>query len=61
MKKNTITGPQDKSRNLEMGSPTADKAFKDTRTLKRHKGLPNAGGVRTGKRKSDNGNSDAAG
>ncbi len=59
MKKDMVTGTQDKSRNVEMGNPTSDKAFRDTRTLKRHQGLPNAGGVRTGKRKSENGNTDA--
>lgn len=48
-----ITGTQDKSKNVEMGNPTSDKAFKDTKTQKRHKGLPNAGGVRTGQTKKD--------
>lgn len=54
-KQPNLTGAQDKSRNVEMGNPTADKTFKDMRTLKRHQGLPNAGGVRTGKTKIDNG------
>ena len=48
-----ITGTQDKSKNVEMGNPTSDKAFKDTKTQKRHKGLPNAGVVRTGQTKKD--------
>ncbi|WP_353126412.1 hypothetical protein [Parapedobacter pyrenivorans] len=56
-KQQNLTGAQDKSRNVEMGNPTADKTFKDMRTLKRHQGLPNAGGVRTGKSKIDNGQS----
>ncbi|GGG87531.1 hypothetical protein GCM10007415_21660 [Parapedobacter pyrenivorans] len=56
-KQQNLTGAQDKSRNVEMGNPTADKTFKDMRTLKRHQGLPNAGGVRTGKTKIDNGQS----
>ncbi len=47
------TGTQDKSKNLDMGNPTADKAFKDTKNQKRHQGLPNAGGVRTGQTKKD--------
>lgn len=54
-KQQNLTGAQDKSRNIEMGNPTTDKTFKDMRTLKRHQGLPNAGGVRTGKTKIDNG------
>lgn len=54
-KQHNFTGPQDKSRNVSMGNPTTDKAFKDTRTLKRHQGIPNAGGVRTGKSKIENG------
>ena len=54
-KQQNLTGPQDKSRNMAMGNSTTDKTFKDTRTLKRHQGLPNAGGVRTGKTKIDNG------
>jgi len=57
MKKKTVSGIPDKSRNSEMGNPTSDKSFKDMRTLKRHQGLPNAGGVRTGKTKIDNGQS----
>ncbi len=57
MKKKTISELPDQSRNREMGHPTSDKAFKDTRTMKRHQGLPNAGGVRTGKTKIDNGQS----
>lgn len=48
-----ITGTQDKGKNVDMGSPTSDKSFKDTKTLKRHQGLPNAGGVRTGQTKND--------
>lgn len=48
-----ITGTQDKSKNIEMGSPTTDKTFKDTKTLKRHQGIPNAGGTRTGQTKND--------
>lgn len=56
MKKKTISEP-DQNRNSEMGNPTSDKAFKDTRTLKRHQGIPNAGGGRTGKTKIDNGQS----
>ncbi len=48
-----ITGTQDKSKNVDMGSPTSDKAFKDMKNQKRHKGLPNAGGVRTGQTKKD--------
>lgn len=48
-----ITGTQDKSRNIKMGSPTTDKTFKDSKTLKRHKGIPNAGGVRTGQSKNE--------
>lgn len=48
-----LTGTQGKSRNVKMGSPTADKAFKDTKTQKRHQGIPNAGGVRTGQTKND--------
>lgn len=55
MKKKTISELPDQSRNSGMGKPTSDKAFKDTRTMKRHQGLPNAGGVRTGKTKNDNG------
>lgn len=51
--KKKITGTQDKSRNVEMGSTTADKAFKDTKSQKRHQGIPNAGGVRTGQTKND--------
>jgi hypothetical protein len=39
--KNKITTPQDQSRNIEMGNPTSDKRFKDTKTMKRHQGLPN--------------------
>jgi len=39
--KNKMTTAQDKSRNVEMGNPTSDKQFKDTKTLKRHQGLPN--------------------
>ncbi|MGV3763735.1 hypothetical protein [Parapedobacter sp.] len=57
MKKKTISELPDQRHNNEMGNPTSDKAFKDTRTLKRHQGLPNAGGVRTGKTKIDNGQS----
>ncbi|MEC3878842.1 hypothetical protein [Parapedobacter sp. 10938] len=57
MKKKTISESPDQHRNNEMGTPTSDKAFKDTRTMKRHQGLPNAGGVRTGKTKIDNGQS----
>lgn len=48
-----MTGTQDKSRNVDMGSATADKAFKDTKTRQRHRGIPNAGGVRTGQTKND--------
>ncbi|MFB2120161.1 hypothetical protein [Parapedobacter sp. 2B3] len=55
MKKKTLSELPDQHRNSQMGNPTSDKAFKDTRTMKRHQGLPNAGGVRTGKTKSDNG------
>lgn len=57
MKKKTISELPDLPRNSEMGTPTSDKAFKDTRTMKRHQGIPNAGGVRTGKTKIDNGQS----
>lgn len=39
--KNKITTPQDQSRNIEMGNTTSDKRFKDTKTMKRHQGLPN--------------------
>jgi len=39
--KNKMTTPQDHSRNIEMGSPTSDKRFRDTKTMKRHQGLPN--------------------
>lgn len=53
MKNKAVTGTQDKSRNIEMGDTTSDRAHKDTKTLKRHKGIPNAGGVRTGKTRSD--------
>jgi len=55
MKRKSIAETPERSRNTEMGNPTSDKTFKDTRTLKRHQGLPNAGGVRTGKTKIDNG------
>ena len=55
MKKKMINELPDKGYHNEMGNPTSDKAFKDTRTLKRHQGVPNAGGVRTGKTKTDNG------
>lgn len=55
MKKKTISELPDQHRKNDMGNPTSDKAFKDTRTLKRHQGVPNAGGVRTGKTKIDNG------
>ncbi len=54
-KQKKLSGTQEKSRNVEMGSTTTDKTFKDVKTLKRHQGLPNAGGVRTGKTKIDNG------
>lgn len=57
MKKKTMPAIPDKSHGAEMGNPTSDKTFKDMRTLKRHQGLPNAGGVRTGKTKIDNGQS----
>ena len=57
MKKKTLNELPDQSRNSEMGSPTSDKSFKDTRTMKRHQGIPNAGGVRTGKTKNENGQS----
>ena len=60
MKKKTANEISDRNRNNEMGTPTSDKAFKDTRTMKRHQGLPNAGGVRTGKSKTDNGQSNAS-
>ncbi|WP_177181054.1 hypothetical protein [Parapedobacter koreensis] len=53
MNKKNITGTQDKSRNMEMGNTTADKTFRDTKTQKRHQGLPNAGGVRTGQTKKN--------
>lgn len=56
MKGKDITTAQDKAQNKTMGNPTADKAFKDTKTQKRHKGIPNAGGVRTGQTKNDAGN-----
>ncbi|HWL00390.1 MAG TPA: hypothetical protein VNQ55_10600 [Parapedobacter sp.] len=55
MKKKTASAIPNQHPNSEMGNPTSDKAFKDTRTMKRHQGLPNAGGVRTGKTKIDNG------
>jgi len=48
-----ITGTQDKSKNVNMGSPTSDKTFRDTKNQKRHQGLPNAGGVRTGQTRKD--------
>lgn len=51
-KANNETGME--NRNDEMGSTTTDKAFKDTKTLKRHQGVPNAGGVRTGQTKKEN-------
>lgn len=47
------TGTQDKSKNVEMGGTTADRAFKDSKTQKRHRGIPNAGGVRTGQTKNE--------
>lgn len=53
MKGKDIATPQDKSSNKEMGSPTANKAFTDTKKQKRAQGLPNAGGVRTGQVKKD--------
>ncbi|WP_257668006.1 hypothetical protein [Parapedobacter tibetensis] len=52
-KQKKVTGTQDKSRNMEIGSSTTDKSFKDTKTLKRHQGVPNAGGVRTGQTKNE--------
>ncbi len=57
MKKKTMPETPDKSHGTDMGYPTSDKAFKDMRTLKRHQGVPNAGGVRTGKTKIDSGQS----
>lgn len=48
-----ITGVQDKSRNVDMGNTISDRQYKDTKTTKRHKGLPNAGGVRTGQTKNN--------
>jgi|GEM_PF-849203 len=57
MKRKSIAETSERNRNMEMGNPTSDKTFKDMRTLKRHQGLPNAGGVRTGKTKIDNGQS----
>ncbi|MFC3197770.1 hypothetical protein ACFOET_09110 [Parapedobacter deserti] len=53
MKGKDITTAQDKSRNKEMGNPTADKAFTDTKKQKRAQGLPNAGGVRNRQIKKD--------
>lgn len=45
-----ISGTQDEGKNIIMGSPTSDKAFRDQKTLKRHQGLPN-----TGARSADSG------
>lgn len=55
--KNKITTPQDKSRNKEMGNPTSDKQFMDTKTMKRHQGLPNLGARKSGTQR-DNKSSD---
>ncbi|QNL49613.1 hypothetical protein H8S90_23300 [Olivibacter sp. SDN3] len=60
MKEKKVTGIQDSGRNKIMGNPTSDKLFKDQKTLKRHKGLPNAGarsadsGARTDNEKNKN-------
>mgnify|MGYP001212008911 CR=1 FL=1 len=56
--KNKITTPQDKSRNQNMGNPTADKQFFDTKTMKRHGGLPNTGGKRNGTPRDNKSNND---
>ena len=52
--KNKITTAQDKSRNKEMGNPTSDKQFMDTKTMKRHQGLPNLGARRNGTQRDNN-------
>lgn len=56
--KNKITTPQDNSRNKQMGNPTADKQFFDTKTMKRHGGLPNTGGKRNGTPRDNKSNND---
>jgi hypothetical protein len=51
--KNKITTAQDKSRNVAMGNPTSDKQFVETKTLKRHQGLPNLGARKNGPQKNN--------
>ncbi|MGN0001802.1 MAG: hypothetical protein ACI35V_00070 [Sphingobacterium composti] len=51
--KNKITTAQDRSRNVEMGNSTSDKQFVETKTLKRHQGLPNLGARKNGSQKNN--------
>ena len=51
--KNKMTTAQDKSRNVDMGNSSADRQFKDTKTMKRHQGLPNLGVRQSGARKEN--------